>query len=287
MIASEARYADILTSYIPRGWSDRRAYWRQAREADIRRRREIARFHNCCRGRRAFILGNAPSIKETDLRPLKSEVTIAVNSTFRLYEQMGYQANYTVVTDRIRWHELRNELLPASTKSQVFYCDDREVPSPWQMLTPEEQGKVILLNQSYLLPPWLAFLSPIRNRSGFYFYRVLRGRGFSWDIAAGVTLGVSSIFTATQLAAYMGCSSIVLLGVDMDYSGPQAHFHGKPLHTPGLDYDRDAKPLFIQFRNALASRQIEFLNAAPGGKVDDLKRVDYRSLLPSAPVKVA
>jgi len=239
------------------------------------RLRELQGLHT---GRRAFIIGNGPSINRMDLTPLKAEITFAVNSTFRLYEKLGFQATYTCVTDRIRWFELKDDLLEASSRSRIFYCDDAEYPTPIDLFSHDELERITLLDQRLRTPRWLAWLACVRNRAGRFTYHLMRSRSFARDITRGVCLGNSVIFTAAQIAAYMGCNPIILIGVDMDYSGPQKHFHDRKVWTPPMSYERDAKPWFVRFDRAMAALDIRFLNASLGGKVDALKRVPFDDL---------
>jgi len=109
-------------------------------------------------------------------------------------------------------------------------------------------------------------------------YAGLRTRRFSWDLTEGVCVAKSVIFMAAQVAAYMGCNPIILIGVEMNYSQPQAHFHGQKVWTPAQDYDQEVKPWFELFRRDMEDRGVEFLNATRGGRVNELKRVEYDAL---------
>ena len=121
-------------------------------------------------------------------------------------------------------------------------------------------------------------MMPLRNRAGMYTYLGLRERKFSWDLTEGVCVAKSVILMAAQVAAWMGCNQIILIGVEMNYSQPQAHFHDQKVWTPAQDYDREVKPWFEIFRRDMESRGVEFLNATPGGRVNELKRVRYGDL---------
>jgi hypothetical protein len=271
-------HPEVIRSHMPPLGMARWDYLEEVRAVRKAMRRRLDAVRNRHEGKRAFIIGNAPSVAGMDLGLLKNEVSFAVNSTFRLYPRMGSASPYTVFSDRVRWHETGSEMLEKSVGSEVFYCDDWEYPTPPGIITQEQLTRVTVLDQLYALPFWLNAITPFRNRAGLFTYGAFRRPRFSWDPRQGICVAKSVIFPAAQLAAWMGCNPIILIGVEMNYSQPQAHFHGKTVWTPEQDYDREVKPWFLLFRNALDSRGIRFINATPGGRVNELERVDYSDL---------
>ncbi|MFZ5807156.1 MAG: hypothetical protein ACOY3I_08130 [Verrucomicrobiota bacterium] len=271
--------ARVLRCYMPPMGKARVEYFRRDEEIKNEHRERLRALKDIHSGKKAFIIGNAPSVAQMDLTKLKNHVTFAVNSTFLLYDKMGFQANYTCVSDRIRWHELREKILPASEQSRIFYCDDWEFPTPVGLFSEEERKKITLLDQLYALSRWAHFFAPVRNQAGMFTYGKLKAKKFSHDIAQGICLGNSVIFMATQLAAYMGCNPIVLLGVEMNYDQQKTHFHGEKIWTPPMSYEKDARPWFVLFRKTLESRGIEWINATIGGNVDVLERKSLENFL--------
>jgi hypothetical protein len=269
---------EIVYSHLPALGQGRARYLRDLAKAHAPSLERLRKLRGIHKGRRAFIIGNAPSVARMDIQPLRSEVCFAVNSTFRLYPQLGFVFPYTCLSDRIRWFETGVEVLANSPGSHVFYCDDKEYPSPVQFFTADQLQMITLLSQSYRLPLWLHRWTPISNRAGLYTYACLLNKRFSWDVTKGISTGNSVIFMATQLAVWMGCNPVILIGVEMDYSGPTAHFHGQKIYTPPMNYETDAKPHFVRFRKDMESRGVKFLNATLGGKVDALERVDFALL---------
>ncbi len=61
-------------------------------------------------GRRCFILGNGPSLRRTDVRLVRDEVTIGSNGIFLLFPEVGFRTTFVTVEDRVfaedRAHEL-------------------------------------------------------------------------------------------------------------------------------------------------------------------------------------
>lgn len=265
---------------IPATWRRRKIYFEQAEKVERMNRERAMALKGRHDGKRAWIVANGPSISKMDLAPLRSEVVFAVNSTFRLYEQLGYEFPYTCFSDRIRWQECGEACIEASPHSTFFYCDNKEYPTPHSVISSSYSDRVILLNRYYIMPHFLQKYIFIRNRCGYSTFKCFYRNSVSFDITKGVCLGNSVIFMAMQVAAYMGCRQIILLGVDMDYSGDEKHFHGQKIFTPPMEYERDAKPWFKLFRHQFETRGIHLLNGTIGGKVDVLQRVDYLKLPP-------
>ena len=70
------------------------AYLHPWRRESIRRLTEMKDIH---RGRRAFIIGNGPSLKQTDLSKLKGEITFAMNRFYLAFPDLGFTTSYICV----------------------------------------------------------------------------------------------------------------------------------------------------------------------------------------------
>ena len=64
------------------------AYLHPWRRESIRRLAELKDIH---KGRRAFIIGNGPSLKQTDLSKLKNEITFGMNRIYLLFDRRHAQ----------------------------------------------------------------------------------------------------------------------------------------------------------------------------------------------------
>ena len=63
------------------------AYLHPWRRESIRRLTELKDIHT---GKRAFIVGNGPSLKQTDLTKLKNEFTFGMNRIYLLFPELGF-----------------------------------------------------------------------------------------------------------------------------------------------------------------------------------------------------
>lgn len=159
----------------------------------------IKQFKNLHRGKRCIIIGNGPSLKQTDLSLLRNELTFGLNRIYLMFEELGFETSFHVVV---------NQLV-------VEQCADdfRNIRAPLFTTTPSRAALGDAPSTAYL--------------------RSLAGPRFSIDANDGVWEGATVTYVAMQLAYYMGFSDVVLIGVDHRFavSGP-AH---KVVESSGPD----------------------------------------------------
>lgn len=162
-------------------------------------RERLMSLHNIHKGRRCFILGNGPSLGNTNLSLLKDEITIGSNGIFLKFDEIGFSTTYFTMEDA----------------EQV---EDREQ----QLETVKGPTRIFALYNSYCIP----------ERDDTIFANVERcshGSGsqgkrfkdiypqFSLDFASVVYLGATITYINIQLAYYLGCDPIYLIGLDHNY----------------------------------------------------------------------
>jgi glycosyltransferase involved in cell wall biosynthesis len=236
---------------------------------------KIAAFKDRYKGERCFIIGNGPSINNTDLRKLKNEFTFAVNGIFYKKEDMGFDPTFYVVTDSAVMKE-NTEAIKAYKSEFKFF------PTLYRSRHPEEAHvQFFLLNRGYY------------ERSGQNFC-VPR---FSFDPARRIFCGQSVTLTNIQLAYYMGFREVYLIGMDFNYVIPASaivkgelitsteedpnHFHpmyfgpGKTWKDPHLNRIQIG---YQYARDIFKADNREIINATKGGKLEVFRRVEYDSL---------
>ena len=57
-------------------------------------RRRLAQLKDIHRGQRCFIIGNGPSLRNTDLSRLRAEYTIGMNRIYLAFPEWGFQTSY-------------------------------------------------------------------------------------------------------------------------------------------------------------------------------------------------
>lgn len=231
----------------------------------------ILRRKDSGKGRRAFIIGNGPSLNLLDLTKLKNELTFGVNAIYLNHEKMGFLPTHYIVED-------------------VFVAEDRAAeinalkgPTKWF-------GNYL----RYCLSGgadvcWMNVACDYRNYADF--------PHFSNNAARIVWVGGTVSYVALQLAYYMGVDTVYLVGFDHSYSVPTDaevkgraitsqsddpnHFHpdyfgkGYRWHDPLVSRMEAA---YKKARRAYEAAGRKIINATAGGRLEVFARVDYDSL---------
>jgi hypothetical protein len=265
LIKSSAIYPLIRDTYI--GLRDLpqlpAAYLHPWRRTAIERLASLKDIH---KGQRAFIIGNGPSLKNTDMSKLKGEITFGMNRIYLMFPELGFNTTYLSVV---------NDLVIEQTASDLAAL---EIPKflTWRSRRYFQNLQLSTFN----LPTFL--------------YTAYDSPSFSRDVRWRVWEGATVTYVTMQLAFHMGISEVILIGVDHNYDTK-----GKPnttITSTGDDPNHfDARYFGAGFRWQLpdletselayhmarksyegAGRRI--VDATVGGKLTIFEKVDYNSL---------
>jgi hypothetical protein len=224
--------------------------------------RRLAALEGKHRGERCFLIGNGPSLKQTDLSRLKGEYTLGQNRIYLAFPELGFQSSYYLSVNDLVVEQCAQEI-QALTMPRFVSWRARK----W--LTPQDNL--------------------------FFLHTTYTGEKFAKDIRGRVWEGGTVTYTALQVAFYLGFKQVILIGVDHNY----VHQGGKPNETVVSQGDdpnhfhpgyfgkgfRWQLPDLLQWEEAyrLARRTYEadgreVLDATVGGKLRVFKRVEYDSL---------
>lgn len=235
----------------------------------------LQKYHNIHSGERCFIVGNGPSLNNTEMHLLNNETSFAVNGIFYLTEMMGYKPTYYMVEDTSVMKENIADIISYDVPHKFF-------PSIYTNLHPTDKNvHFFKMNRGFYEPRSPNYCIP----------------RFSTDFSERAYCGQSVTFINLQLAYYMGFQEVYLVGMDFNYEIPTAferkgdiitsthsdpnHFHpdyfgtGKTWKNPKLDRVlnnyRMAKLVYES-----AGRKI--YNATVGGKLELFEKVDFNAL---------
>jgi hypothetical protein len=246
-----------------RDWLSRASEWPLATFHPWRRDsiERLAALKDRHKGQRCFIVGNGPSLKQTDLSHLKGEFTLGQNRIYLAFPEWGFSTSYYL--------SVNNLVIEQST------------PDIERLTMPR-------------FVAWRArrWLKPGDNL--YFIHTTYTGPKFATDIRERVWEGGTVTYTSLQVAYFLGFSEVILVGVDHNYVT-----QGKPNETvvsQGADpnhFDpgyfgkgfRWQLPDLIQWEDAyrLARRTYEadgrsVLDATVGGKLQVFPKVDYERL---------
>ena len=229
--------------------------WRRAVNARLRP------LHNSCQGKRCFIIGNGPSLKNTDMRKLRGEYTFGMNRIYLMFPELGFETSFFVSINDLVIEQCAADIQKLSIPKFIAWH-----AHPW--LQPDEN--MFFLHTSYTGPK------------------------FATDITKRLWEGATVTYVALQVAYYLGFSEVILIGVDHSFAtkgkpnttvvsegDDPNHFNpayfgkGFRWQLPDLDTSEVG---YAMARQAFEADSRRVLDATVGGKLTIFPKVDYNTL---------
>jgi len=107
------------------------AYFHPWRRESIRR---LAAFKNVHKGQRAFVIGNGPSLKHTNLAKLKDEFTFGLNRIYLLFPELGFHTTYYAATNDLVIEQFNRDILELPMPKFLAWRSRRHFPAALQLL---------------------------------------------------------------------------------------------------------------------------------------------------------
>lgn len=212
-------------------------------------------------GRRCFIVGSGPSIKEMHLAPLQNELCMVVNRGFLLASRGLTHVEFYGLSDVNASREYSHQI-PTDFARHVCLFG----AIPWERR--DMQGKLSVF------PMYSEHSRDHFMSSGF----------FQFDLSQPVAHSYTVVLQMLQVAVYAGFTEIYVLGIDNNFSTPNMHFYAdteqekRNMAEWGLDPCQDNERAFAQARALLEPRGISIFNAGVGGTLQALPRVAFKEL---------
>lgn len=223
--------------------------------------RNIKKFHNKHQGERCFVIGNGPSLQNTDMAKLRNEYTFGLNRIYLMFEELGFSTSYFVSI---------NDLVIEQSATEI-------------------QALKIPKFVSWRSRKWLAPQDDL-----FFIYTTYTGPKFAKNAAGRLWEGATVTYVALQLAYYFGFSEIILIGVDHSFAtkgepnttitsegddpnhfNPKYFGKGFRWQLPDLETSEIA---YKMARRAFEADGRKVLDATVGGNLTVFPKVDYASL---------
>lgn len=233
------------------------------------RRESIARLtelRDKYRGERCFIMGNGPSLRETDVSKLKDEYTFGMNRVYLAFEDWGFQTSFLVSVNDLVIEQCVDDFLALEMPRFFSWRSHKFFPK-----LPVSQLPTFL-HTTYTGPK---FTSEVRGRI--------------WE-------GATVTNVCLQLAFYMGFEDVILIGVDHSFvakgkpnttvvseGDDQSHFDpryfgkGFRWQLPDLDTSEQGYWMALQAYEA-AGRSV--VDATIDGQLHVFPKVAYETLFP-------
>ncbi|MFZ5884732.1 MAG: 6-hydroxymethylpterin diphosphokinase MptE-like protein [Chloroflexota bacterium] len=227
-----------------------------------RSRARLLEYHNRHRGERCFIIGNGPSLKQTDLTKLKNEFTFGMNRIYLLFPELGFTTTYFVSINDLVIEQCAEEIAALPIPKFIAWHSNRHFQR---------------------MPEDMIFL-----------YTTYTGPKFAYDMTRRIWEGATVTNVALQLAFYMGFQQVILIGVDHNFTSkgeanqtvvssgddpnhfdPRYFGKGFRWQLPDLETSEMAYRMARQAYER-AGRQV--LDATVGGKLTVFPKVPYETL---------
>jgi hypothetical protein len=224
--------------------------------------RRLKALKDSRRGERCFIIGNGPSLRQTDLTRLRREATLGVNRIYLAFPDMGFPTTYYLSMNNL----------------VVEQCaaDIQALPMP-----------------KFIAWRSMQYLKPADDL--YFLHTSYTGPKFGGaDITGRLWEGATVTYVALQVAFYLGFQTAILIGVDHNFTtqgkpnstivseGPDPnHFNpnyfGKGFRWQLPDLDTSERG-YVMARQAYEAAGRQVLDATVGGKLQIFPKVDYTSL---------
>jgi len=224
-------------------------------------RRKLAAKKNTHKGERCFVIGNGPSLKNTDLSKLSNDFTIGMNRIFLAADELGFSPDILVCV---------NDLV---VEQSVEEFNNLKMPKFFSW-----RARKWLNMDSYTHFLYTTYTSPC----------------FATDIGGRVWEGATVTNVCLQLAYHLGFSEVILIGVDHSFATkgtPNTTIESQgddPNHFSAAYFGKgfrwqlpDLETSELAYRMARKAYEADgrrILDATVGGKLDIFEKVEYKSL---------
>ncbi len=226
-------------------------------------------LRNRYKGKRCFIMGNGPSLLKCDLNMLAGEITIVSNAHYLIWENLKYVPTFLTVEDRLVAEDRANQLVSLEGITTLF-------PFDLANFLGEAGESKLYIRFDRLYKPFPKF-SPRLDKVGYW----------------GGTVSYMNL----QLAHYLGCNPIIMIGFDHNYVVPNKtkivdnviksddvdvnHIHPQYFGPGYRWHDPNVARMEIGYEYAnqyLQKKGVKVYNATVGGHLEVFERRDYDDL---------
>lgn len=227
------------------------------RRDSIKKLQDLKDVHQ---GERCVIIGNGPSLNQTDVSKIKDEYTFGLNRVYPAFEDWGFETSFLLSVNDLVVEQCAEDLMHLSMP-RFFAWRSRK----W--LQPQEN---------------LHFL-----------HTTYTGPKFAKNVSGRIWEGATVTYCALQLAYHMGFQTVVLIGVDHSFASKGKanqtvvsqgddpnHFNPKYFgkgfrwQLPDLD---TSEVSYRMAKQAFEADGRQILDATIGGKLQVFPKVDFDS----------
>ncbi|MFQ5615937.1 MAG: 6-hydroxymethylpterin diphosphokinase MptE-like protein [Anaerolineales bacterium] len=229
---------------------------------------KLAALKDIHRGERCFIIGNGPSLKQTDISKLRNEYTFGMNRIYLAFDDWGFPTHFLVSVNSLVIEQCAEDFLGLDVS--MFFS--------WR------SRKHFTQLPNYQLP--------ITNLH--FLHTTYTGPKFAQDARGRLWEGATVTYVCLQLAFHLGFETTILIGVDHSFvtkgkpnttivsqgDDPNhfaANYFGKGFRWQLPDLGT-SEVGYLMARQAYETAGRRVLDATIEGKLDVFEKVKYESL---------
>jgi hypothetical protein len=230
----------------------------------MKNKQRLKNWRDRFKGKRCFVVGNGPSLRNTDLSKLENEFTFGMNRIYLAFEEYDFKTSCLVSVNDLVLEQCHQDI--SALKIPRFIT--------WRARRYFDAGpETLFLDTDYTLP-----------------------ENFSGDAASRLFEGFTVTYVCLQLAFFMGFQEAILIGVDHNFvtKGPANatvtsqgedpnhftdNYFGKGFRWQLPDLEGSERA-YRMARKAYEADGRRILDATVGGKLDIFPKADYDALFP-------
>lgn len=230
----------------------------------------LSKYKDLHLGERCFIIGNGPSLKNTNLSRLRGEFTFGMNRIYLLFPELGFATSYYLSVNDLVIEQCAKDILSL------------QMP---KFLSWRSRGFISAALGDNRLPG---------DMSMSFLFTTYSGPKFAHDVRWRIWEGATVTYVALQLAFHMGFKQAILIGVDHNFTtkgrpnttvvsqgDDPDHFDdryfGKGFRWQLPDLETSERAYGMALKNYRKANR-EVIDATVDGKLTVFPKVDYNSL---------
>ena len=223
---------------------------------------QLEKYRDIHKGERCFIVGNGPSLRNTDLSQIKNEYTFGLNRIFLAFSEIGFPTSFLVSVNDLMAQQSAEEMKQLNLPKFLTWRVHK-----WF----QDDPNVIFLDTDYT-----------------------GEENFNGNAAGRLFEGFTVTYVAMQLAFFMGFQQVILIGVDHNFiqQGPPnqttvssgndpnhfiPNYFGKGFKWQYADLEGNERA-YRMAHAAYNQAGRSIVDATVGGKLTVFPKVDYNSL---------
>ncbi len=228
-----------------------------------------------------FLIGTGPSINEIDISLLEKKTCFGVNGAIAKFSGLYFKPKYYAVSTYDffvnRFEMVREVMLEGIQSFFPFWGISQICEHDISLLKNAQIFLADPISQKYGIPKMddEDFDKLNEFDTDFVLHREKRKMndkvGFSRNLLKGYFHGENILYTSLQIAYFIGYRRFFIVGMDLNYSGPNPRFYEKTNNSRPTwvdqSFDRSIVPCFEIVRDLILNKEIQVYNVSPESRL--------------------